>query len=276
MPPRRAYPSRRYGTKVPIPVDVAAIVADDRRVIPLFAVHNFRDLGGYPTVDGRQTRWRTLFRADGLYRLTPDDARTVVNLGVRTVVDLRTVKEVKTRGTFPVRDHTVDYHHLPIVDATWGDGATPAIDDVVDFLVWAYREMLGEAAPRFAEAMNLLASERVLPAVFHCAAGKDRTGILSALVLGSLGVNDDMIAADYGLTERAIERLVVWARVHQPELAEVYTKMPKRFAAADPRAMRVILADIVGEHGSVRDYVREIGVTDESLTALERGLLTTR
>jgi len=56
-------------------VDVQSLVNDDRRVIPLFAVHNFRDLGGYPTADGRHTRWRTLFRADGLYRLTPDDAR---------------------------------------------------------------------------------------------------------------------------------------------------------------------------------------------------------
>ncbi|NDH37596.1 MAG: protein-tyrosine-phosphatase, partial [Acidimicrobiia bacterium] len=68
-------------------VDVQSLVNDNRRVIPLFAVHNFRDLGGYPTADGRHTRWRTLFRADGLYRLTPDDARQVIDLGVRTVVD---------------------------------------------------------------------------------------------------------------------------------------------------------------------------------------------
>lgn len=62
--------------------DVGALIGDDRRVVPLFAVHNFRDLGGYPTADGRHTRWRTLFRADGLYRLTPEDARIVTNLGV--------------------------------------------------------------------------------------------------------------------------------------------------------------------------------------------------
>ena len=68
---------------------IEALVADNRRVVPLFAVHNFRDLGGYPTADGRETRWRTLFRADGLYRLTPDDTQSVVDLGVTTVVDLR-------------------------------------------------------------------------------------------------------------------------------------------------------------------------------------------
>lgn len=275
MSPRRAYPSWRYGTKVLVP-DIATLVSDDRRVIPLFAVHNFRDLGGYPTNDGRQIRWRTLFRADGLYRLTPDDARVVVGLGVRTVVDLRTAKEVKTRGRFPKDDHEVAYHHLPIIDATWGEGSTPEIDDVVEFLVWAYRSMLEEAAPRFAEAITLLAAEDVLPAVFHCAAGKDRTGILSALVLGSLGVSENIITADYGLTELAMQRLIVWAREHQPALAELYTKMPARFAAADPRAMKLILDEIIDRNGSVRNYVRDIGVTDDSLTALERGVLTTR
>lgn len=275
MSPRRAYPSWRYGTKVLVP-DIATLVSDDRRVIPLFAVHNFRDLGGYPTNDGRRIRWRTLFRADGLYRLTPDDARVVVGLGVRTVVDLRTANEVKTRGTFPKDDHDVAYHHLPIIDATWGEGSTPEIDDVVEFLVWAYRSMLEEAAPRFAEAITLLATEDVLPAVFHCAAGKDRTGILSALVLGSLGVSENIITADYGLTELAMQRLIVWAREHQPALAELYAKMPARFAAADPRAMKLILDEIIDEHGSVRSYVRAIGVTDDSLTALERGVLTTR
>jgi len=257
-------------------VDVATLIADDRRVVPLFAVHNFRDLGGYPTSDGRETRWRTLYRADGLYRLTPGDAQAVVDLGVRTVVDLRTVNEVKTRGTFPVNDFDVAYHHLPIIDATWGETATPEIEDVVEFLVWAYREMLGEASPRFADAMRLLAEEEVLPAVFHCAAGKDRTGILSALVLGSLGVSEQIIAADYGLTEDAMRRLIVWAGEHQPELAELYAKMPARFAAADPRAMTIILDDLTSQHGSVRNYVREIGVTEETVNALARNVLTPR
>nr|MBU6202532.1 tyrosine-protein phosphatase [Acidobacteriota bacterium] len=253
-------------------VDVGSLLGDDRRVVPLFAVHNFRDLGGYPTVDGRRTRWRTLFRADGLYRLTPTDASTVVGLGVRTVIDLRTHNEVRDRGTFPVADHDVAYHHLPIIDATWGETQTPEFDDAVEFLVWAYREMLQEASPRFGDAINLLSRESVLPAVFHCAAGKDRTGILAALVLGALGVDVSIIAADYGLTEDAMQRLQVWAREHQPELAELYAKMPARFAAADPRAMAVILNDIHSSHGSVRNFVREIGVSDEALRSLSNAL----
>lgn len=255
---------------------IQALIADDRRVVPLFAVHNFRDLGGYPTADGRETRWRTLFRADGLYRLTPDDTQSVVELGIRTVVDLRSDNEVKTRGTFPIGQHAVALHHLPIIDVTWGETQTPDFDDAADFLVWAYREMLAEASPRFADAFSLLAQQSVLPAVFHCAAGKDRTGILAALILGALGVDESIIAADYGLTEQAMQRLVVWARVHQPELAEIYANMPMRFAAADPRAMTVILADITSKHSSVYNFVREIGVSDETIAALARSVLTPR
>jgi len=252
------------------------LLADDRRVIPLFAVHNFRDLGGYPTGDGRVTRWRTLFRADGLYRLTADDARAVANLGVRTVVDLRTNGEVQSRGTFPLDVQEMVYHHIPIIDATWNETSTLETDDVAEFLVWAYRAMLAEAAPRFAEAVTLLASNRVLPAVFHCAAGKDRTGILSALVLGALGVDHDVIAADYGLTEQAMQRLVTWAREHQPDLADLYSRMPAKFAAADPKAMRVILDDVSSKHGSIRNFVREIGVADAAIRSLADALLTPR
>ena len=254
--------------------DESSLLDDDRRVVPLFAVHNFRDLGGYPTNDGRHTRWRTLFRADGLYRLTPDDANIVMNLGVRTVVDLRTNNEVRERGTFPVKDHDVAYHHLPIIDATWGETQTPEFNDEVEFLVWAYREMLAEAAPRFADAINLLSQQTVLPAVFHCAAGKDRTGILAALVLGVLGVDESIIAADYGLTRSATTRLRAWARQHQPELADLYDRMPPRFTAADPRAMTIILNDITSRYGSVRNYVREIGVSDDAVRALVDALTT--
>ena len=257
-------------------INLTALIDDDRRVAPLFAVHNFRDLGGYPTADGRETRWRTLFRADGLYRLTTEDAQTVIDLGVRTVIDLRTDNELRTRGTFPVDKHDVAFHHLPIIDVTWGETETPEFDDDADFLVWAYREMLAEASPRFADAITLLAQESVLPAVFHCAAGKDRTGILAALILGALGVDSSIIAADYGLTRQATQRLLVWAREHNPELADLYSNMPARFIAADPRAMQVILADITAEHSSVYDFVRAIGVTDESIAALSRTVLTTR
>jgi protein-tyrosine phosphatase len=245
-----------------------------RRLIGLEAVHNFRDLGGYPTEDGRNTKWRTLFRADGLYRLRgADDMSRVRQLGLKSVIDLRTEREQREQGIFPTDDIEVAFHHLSIVDATWSDTQTPVFDDEVEFLVWGYRDMLEIGSSRFADAMHVLAQTESIPAVFHCAAGKDRTGVLAALLLSSLGVDDAHICADYGLTQDAMRRSIAWSKVHRPELAQRYATIPKAYLAADPRAMQIILTDLAQQHGSVRNYVREIGVADATINALENLVL---
>jgi len=245
-----------------------------RRVVPLSAVHNFRDVGGYPTRDGGRTAWGRLYRADGLQRLDADDLATFARLGIRTVVDLRTEREVERHGAFPVAAHPLDWHHVSIVDATWGEMETPTYDDVADFLVWAYRVMLEESAARFARAFTLLADAGVQPAVYHCAAGKDRTGILTALVLSSLGVPDEWVAADYGLTEEAMARKIAWARVHLPELAARFDRVPRAFVAADPRAMTVILDDLRRDHGGAEGYLRAHGVGEAAMAAMRETLVS--
>ena len=253
---------------------VDEIVNHPRRLIGLEAVHNFRDLGGYATADGRSTRWRTLFRSDGLYRLRgADDMSRVRQLGLKSVIDLRTEREQREQGIFPTDDIKVTFHHLSIVDVTWSDTETPEFDDEVEFLVWGYRDMLEIGSSRFADAMHVLAQTESLPAVFHCAAGKDRTGVLAALLLSSLGVEDAHICADYGLTQDAMRRSIAWSKVHRPELAERYATIPKAYLAADPRAMQIILTELAQQHGSVRNYVREIGVDDATVEALGNLLL---
>jgi len=248
---------------------VDEIANHPRRLIGLEAVHNFRDLGGYPTAGGRSTKWRTLFRSDGLYRLRgADDMSRVMQLGLKSVIDLRTEREQREQGIFPTDDIEVTFHHLSIVDVTWSDTETPEFDDEVEFLVWGYRDMLEIGSSRFADAMHVLAQTDSLPAVFHCAAGKDRTGVLAALLLSSLGVDDAHICADYGLTQDAMRRSIAWSKVHRPELAERYATIPKAYLAADPRAMQIILTELAQQHGSVRNYVREIGVADATVEAL--------
>ena len=260
-----------------IDTHIDEIVNHPRRLIGLEAVHNFRDLGGYPTTGGRTTKWRTLFRSDGLYRLRgADDMSRVMQLGLKSVIDLLTEREQREQGIFPTDDIEVTFHHLSIVDVTWSDTETPEFDDEVEFLVWGYRDMLEIGSSRFADALHVLAQTESLPAVFHCAAGKDRTGVLAALLLSSLGVDDAHICADYGLTQDAMRRSIAWSKVHRPELAERYATIPKAYLAADPRAMQIILAELVQRHGSVRNYVREIGVADNTVDALSTLLLEPR
>jgi len=86
-------------------------------------------------------------------------------------------------------------------------------------------------------------------------------------------VPEEIISADYGKTEDGMKRLIEWAKVKQPELADAYANMPARFAASDPRAMTIILDDLSKKHGSVQNYLLEIGVSEKVFTALRAELL---
>jgi protein-tyrosine phosphatase len=253
-------------------VEPMAAPSTFERVIALEAVHNFRDLGGYEAGDGRHTRPGLLYRADSLNRLTAADVEALRPLGLRSVLDLRTPAEIAERGRFPVEAHWLAWHHLPILDVTW-EHVEAESRDAATFLHDQYRDMLAYGEPVFAAAIRTLALPGALPAVFHCAAGKDRTGLLAAMVLGALGVPDDVIVADYALTAAGMERMKRWAAATNPEMYARWQSMPAVYAASEPEAMVRTLADVNAAHGSVRAYVRSLGVTAAEVAELERLLL---
>jgi protein-tyrosine phosphatase len=245
------------------------------RWVRLHAVHNFRDLGGYQTENGRRTRWRTIFRADGLFRLTTKDLLVVKDLGVRTVIDLRTADEIAERGRFPVDRHEVEFHHLSVLDQTWDmDDARDWAGDPAGFLRLKYHLMLAEGGERIGRALDVLSREATGVAVFHCAAGKDRTGLLAAMLLAGLGVDDEVIAADFALSGEADVRTREWIREHAPEFAAAYDEIPAIFRASDPASMHGLLGDIRTEHGTVRDYCATVGVGSDVWHRLEDRFLT--
>lgn len=256
---------------------VPPIVSAPRRLIALEAAHNVRDLGGYVLGDGRTIAWGRLLRGDGLHHLTSADLTALAPVGLRTVLDLRTAAEIAERGAFPVANvpaghPTIAMVHLPVIDSTWQHQDVPQFDahdePEVEFLTWAYRSMLVEGGRRFGEAVRLLARPDALPAIFHCAAGKDRTGILAALVLAALGVDDDVIVGDYGLTAAGMARMRAWYQLHHPERAEIFAETPSAFFAARPEAMQRTLDELRASHGSVADYLSTIGVDAGTLRSL--------
>jgi protein-tyrosine phosphatase len=190
------------------------------------------------------------------------------------VLDLRTPEELTERGRYPVGDHWVTFHHLPIIDVTWDPTAVSDDEEsVAEFLLARYLEMLEMGEPRLAEAFQLLAMPEALPAVFHCAAGKDRTGLLAALLLSALGVSDEVVVADYALTGEAMERMRAWLEVHNPEWLAMMNAQPAAFLAADPAAMAGVLELIRQAHGSTRAYLSTLGVSSVALAALEDSFL---
>jgi len=245
------------------------MTVDADRHVAFDHVFNFRDLGGYETVDGRSVRWRTLFRADGVHRMTIDD---IAPLGVRTVLDLRTPTELDERGRFT--HDSVGYHHLPILEKTWDREALNVEVDAAEFLAARYLEMLDEGAESIGRALHILADPSSLPLVFHCAAGKDRTGVVAAIVLDVLGIRDDDIATDYSLSRLGMDRFRAWILETYPEAADAMSDQPQAFLAAPVEAMHLFLAGLRERHGSVDAYVASLGVSDDVLDAVRENLLT--
>ena len=220
---------------------------------------NFRDLGGYRTADGRTVAWRRLFRADGLHKLTGSDRAQLRDLGLTTVIDLRTLDEAAQRGSFPVDDVPVRYVGLPLTDVL------PATEDLPDwgeaaYVATRYGAMVSEGGPVLTEAIHVLADSGSLPAVMHCSAGKDRTGVLSALVLAFLGVPDETIVEDYALSAAAMGRLLERLKAEYPDAVDQVEKYAPAVLHVVPETMEQFLAALRLEYGGYDELAAELGV----------------
>ena len=151
---------------------------------------NARDLGGYPTTDGGAIRWGALVRSDSLSSLTPSGQDALVAYGIRTVIDLRMPDETASSpNPFAVAgDHGVAYHNRSFIDPA-AEPATFAATLAED-----YQSMLARFGPQIAAVVTTVAGAGEGGVLVHCAAGKDRTGLIVALLLGALEVVPDVIA----------------------------------------------------------------------------------
>lgn len=173
------------------------------RHLALAGACNFRDLGGYPGAEGRPIRWRQLFRSNHLGLLTEADIAQIRALGVKTAFDLRGVTE-RLPTLCCVDDIAV--HSLPIEPAIYSaltthvaSGKPLTTADAAEMMRDSYRDYVRHNTPAFRQLMTHLLEDHA-PLVIHCTAGKDRTGFACAMVLSALGVADEIVLADYLLT----------------------------------------------------------------------------
>jgi protein-tyrosine phosphatase len=226
---------------------------------------NVRDLGGHPTDDGRETRFGSVVRADSLRRLTEAGWEAAVDYGIRTVVDLRTDSE---RAEDPPAELPVDVVHIEFfeedpafseeVDEVWR-GAT----DPVSRICGTYVLMLERFKPNVAAAIRAVACAPEGGVAIHCMGGKDRTGMLTALLLALAGVPRDEIGADYALSEERLKPR------HDRWLAEAETEeereLVRRISVTPAEAIVQVLRELERRYGSVEGYLRDAGLSEDDL-----------
>jgi len=241
----------------------------EQRAVAFANIHNFRDLGGLPGLDGRLVRRHRLYRADDLSRVQGADQETFTALGVRTVVDLRRPSEVEAIGRIPDFDGYI-YHHVHLDYPVWPAHEFADTADRVAYVTERYLEMTDCATTGIGQAIRLIADASTAPLVFHCIAGKDRTGVVAALTLSLLGVDDTVIADDYHQSEHAEPANWKWYLSRDSNLVD---RRWQHITVSPPEGMLAFLDQFRQRHGSVDRYVTSIGVTAEHIAALRTHLL---
>jgi protein-tyrosine phosphatase len=229
---------------------------------------NFRDTGGYPVTGGGVTRWRRLLRSDGLHRVDGDGLSVLGALGLRTVLDLRTNAEAQIAAS-PL-DELAQTGALTMQVSLIGDD----LDALPDDLSAIYDFIIDNRGMAIGAAIRSLARPGALPALVHCAAGKDRTGIVVAFALAAVGVPEEFVAADYALSGMYLDPQHTLTIGRVQESTGLGERLTAALLASPPELIIRALNRARQHAGSTADYLATGGVTRAELTALRSALVT--
>jgi protein-tyrosine phosphatase len=253
--------------------DTQASAGARTRRTPLEGATNFRDLGGYPTGDGRTVKWGMLFRSNGLFALTESDLDYLARNKFRLVCDFRSVEEQNTAPSRLPADDPPEVLSLSVRPQT-GDqlrglamSEATTVADIVAAYADVYRAYARDHHDQFGAFLARLADADSYPAVFHCMAGKDRTGFAAAIILSALGVPRELVFEDYLLTNTH------WAlRARFPDAMDAEAQAA--FGAARREYLEAAFDEIHGSHDSLDSYVQDaLGVTETARENLRTHLL---
>lgn len=241
----------------------------DAPVIELSAPVNLRDLGGI-AVDGGFLRDRLAIRTDDLALVTEEVADELVANGLTAIVDLRSNDEVAISGRGPLGTRPVAYHHIALM-ANVRDSMREHREFTHESMGASYLAMVDTAAPQLVTALNVIAYSPGTTA-FHCAAGRDRTGVLAAMLLLVLGASDDDIVTDYALTGANMAAILRRTRgVMGPLLAQIgFDEEQMRVSLDGPMdvSMRILLGTLRERHGDPLAPLRAAGLSDDTIARL--------
>lgn len=273
-----------------LPRPYFALALDDQpalllaeRSLPLEGIPNARDIGGYPAQDGQHVRWGQVYRTGSLAGATDADLDYLQQLGVKLVCDLRSEDELAEDADRLPQNPAPDYRHLPIAAGEQTRERLRALlfnpRHLQTLMEQAYTHyMIDQNGPVYGAMLRALADPAHLPAIIHCTAGKDRTGITIALLLAVLGVPDDLIVADYSLSNRYYStfRTFIASKFRQPQkfLLGLNVDDFQPLLVAHPQTLRLALDYIRECYGSVEGYLeQQAGVDADVIARLKANLL---
>jgi protein-tyrosine phosphatase len=257
----------RYTQQISSERKPSTIRYKQQRILKLQGAANFRDLGGYQNANGQSVKWGLVYRSEALGYLTDNDLSHLSNLGLRLVCDLRTPGEITA---LPDRvPQTAQWKATPAQEGDFDTSMLPTLlfnrKIIPELMRMSYPKLLADNPQRFGAVLTCFANPQNLPAVFHCTAGKDRAGLVAALLLGLLGVPDNVIVEDYTLSNLAFDSLfdkfisgsISTIRHFGIPLDELHPML-----IADPVWMEEALAYLNETYGSIQSYLQQAAGMD--------------
>ncbi|WP_216830551.1 tyrosine-protein phosphatase [Alkalihalobacterium elongatum] len=245
------------------------------RDIYLEGVVNFRDLGGYPTADGRKVKWGQFFRSGALNGLTENDVVRLQNLGIKRICDLR--RSIETKSKPNPRISGIDYIHLPVIPE---NEDKEQVRQVGELSLHGEKIQLGEPGEMllrlnrviahqtntYSQLLRMLFEEESVPLVIHCVAGKDRTGVCSSLILMTLGVPEEIVIEDFTYTNNYLEQLKqkILTKRFLEKTKDVNPQSIDALLEARPDYLKAFLKEIADHYGTFDDYLSQnLGISKQ-------------
>lgn len=241
---------------------LAVETMDHPRHLPFSGAKNLRDMGGYPTEDGRAVRWGVLYRSDALHKLTDADLNALKALEIGLVVDFRAEHEVeREHDRLPDGARLLNLYMEDSSTKVWHEARNEMTRnmktlDPVEYMVQTNVELATKFTPGYRQFFRELLNSNGRPVLFHCAAGKDRTGFAAAVILRILGVPHEVVMQDYLLTNdyllSAFKRELFMARLLK---GKKFAEGIRGFMRADERYLSAAFDQLEKDHGSFENYV---------------------
>lgn len=231
---------------------------------PKTKLANFREVRG-STLSGLQVAPRKLFRSDDLSTIDEMEAERIASLGISLIVDLRSVEEVENLGRGPLENFSIDYLHLPLLVGEMANSTgmqLPEMEFTNEMLGLWYAKVAQTAAEVMAEGFSRIA-EQDSAVVFHCAVGKDRTGVFAAGLQETLGVSRQEIIEDFERTNERLPQVLARLADSQPMWSEDVIKRSGALLRADAAAIETMFANLDAQFGGLGDLLASRGLTSE-------------